>query len=74
VITIHTRLKGFFVLLKKRKSPLTFGHEASLCYKETESLLLINIIYYLFKNSFLHLYMLADKSKCRQFTNQGDGR
>lgn len=38
------------------------------------SLLLINIIYYLFKNSFLHFVHVGWQNKCRQFTNQGDCR
>lgn len=38
------------------------------------SLLLINIIYYLFKNSFLQFIHVGWQNKCRQFTNQGDCR
>lgn len=38
------------------------------------SLLLINIIYYLFKNSFLHFVHVGWQNKCRQVTNPGDGR
>lgn len=35
------------------------------------SLLLINIIYYLLKNSFLHFVHVGWQSNCKQFTNQG---
>lgn len=62
--------KVFFVLLKKN-SPITSGHKASPCYKETDPLLLINIIYYLFKNSFLHLYMLADRVNAGNLQTKG---
>lgn len=64
------RTQRIFVLLKKN-SPITSGHKASLCYKETEPLLLINIIYYLFKNSFLHLYMWADRVNAGNLQTKG---
>lgn len=60
----------------KKKIHDSSQHKVFPCYKESEQAfpLLINIIYYLFKNSFLHFVHVGWQNKCRQFTNQGDCR
>lgn len=71
VITIHAECTAFLPYWRDTEWLLTSRRTLLQRNKGGRTLLLINIIYYVFKNSFLHFVHVGWQNKCRQFTNHG---